>query len=205
MKRQKISAEDAVYDILQFVYNAIDDEDDQYDLNQNENEGISSLYRKCHTKYLINRTDGKKSLEGRNISFDHLYTSCYLYWNLWLQTEKLHQKISRKLITGKSLRQNSIRTAQMISSRFIYCQFFKEEKGERDNPCYLQALSWHYNDSGKNKAMLCKLYDFNKGGTNIVDQQMESQQSEIEKVADGGISTHSQHGTCQCIYVVCTK
>ena len=82
MKRQKISAEDAVYDILQFVYNAIDDEDDQYDLNQNENEGISSLYRKCHTKYLINRTDVKKSLEGRNISFDHLYTSCYLYWNL---------------------------------------------------------------------------------------------------------------------------
>lgn len=46
MKKIYISAEDAVHDILQAVFNDeetddIDDEDDLDDLNENENEGIS--------------------------------------------------------------------------------------------------------------------------------------------------------------------
>lgn len=78
------------------------------------------------THYLINRLDRKQLLECQTISFDCLYTSFTLA--TWIPTKKYVTYIGAlivnrkdlpkniKKLRGKSFRQNSVETAQMILS-----------------------------------------------------------------------------------------
>lgn len=55
---------------------------------------------------------------------------------LWLQTEKIYQKISRNW-EGNLFDRILLRQRKWSCPRFICCQFINEEKEEHDNPCHL--------------------------------------------------------------------
>ena len=88
----------------------------------------------------------------------------------WFQTEKVYQKISRKWLRGKSLRQNPIGRAQIISSSVHMSSVHQRRK---------RRTWWSFSPTGPFLALQMmmsrtklKSYDFTNGGTDIVDQRM---------------------------------
>lgn len=138
-------------------------------------------------KSMVSRLKRTNNLQGRNISYDRLYTSIPLakwlleqgvtsvgtlksnrrgipeevkqinkdqgpYSVVWEQSEKkivLHSYLSSK---GKSKDSNTFRNVLMLST--------------------MQPILGVTKDDGKSKPAIYKLYDFTKGGTDIIDQRI---------------------------------
>lgn len=131
---------------------------------------------------LVERLSSKVSLKGRNISFDRLYTSLSL--ELWLHSRNITSigtmQINRRGIPSEL---KDVKSREPLSTE-IYWQ--------KDGPLSLSVytvstsngkknvllLSTHKQllgltkDDKKNKPSMYKVYDFTKGGTDIVDQRM---------------------------------
>ncbi|XP_057293812.1 uncharacterized protein LOC130622372 [Hydractinia symbiolongicarpus] len=116
------------------------------------------------TTYLINRLDSNQKLEGKNISFDRLYTTFTLA--TWILTEK-HVTCIGTLIANRRGLPKDIKNVD--EREVLSTEFYWDDKNDLilGSPFLSTTI-----DDGKNKAMLYKLYDFTKGGTDIVDQRM---------------------------------
>lgn len=136
------------------------------------------------TMYLINRLDSNQKLEGKNISFDRLYTTFTLA--TWLLTEKHVTCIGTLIANRRGLPKDvkNVDKREVLSTEFywddkndlilgsyVVSTSTKKKKNVMILSTYRPFLGTTIDD-GKNKAMLYKLYDFTKGGTDIVDQRM---------------------------------
>ena len=128
--------------------------------------------------------DDKQKLEGRNISFDQSYTSFRLA--TWLLNKKHVTCIGTLMANWKGIPPdvNKIHHREIQSTEFYWDKehdlvlesyvVISSTKEKRN----VILLSTHKPilgttiDDDKNKAALYMLYDFTKGGTDIVDQRM---------------------------------
>ena len=134
------------------------------------------------TKYLIDRLDGKQALHGRNISFDRLYTSFTLA--TWLFKEKHVTCVGTLMTNRKGIPADlkKVDQREVLSSEFYWHEHLvlgsyvvSSSTKKKKNVLMLTTLRPILGttiDDGKNKPALYKLYDFTKGGTDIVDQRM---------------------------------
>ena len=136
-------------------------------------------------KYLIDRMDSKQKLEGRNISFDWLYTS------FKLATSPLIEKHLACIGTLMANRidippdVNKIQQREIQSTKF---KFYWDKEHDLVLGSYVVSLSTKKKKNvpllstrkpifgttmdDKIKVTLCKFYDFTKGGLDKVEQRM---------------------------------
>jgi hypothetical protein len=134
-------------------------------------------------KYMIEQLETVVSLAGRNISFDRLYTSITIA--LWLYERNITclgtMQMNRK---GVPIEMKNFKHREPLSSQ-IYWQndgplslssyVVKTASSGKKNVLMLSTLEpilGTTKDDRCNKMGLYKLYDFTKGGTDIVDQRM---------------------------------
>ena len=136
------------------------------------------------TKYLIERMDVKQKLEGRNISFDRLYTSFTLA--KWLLNEK-HVTCIGKLMTNRKgipsdvneIQHREVQSTEfywdkehdLILGSYVVNSSTKKKKNLLLFSAHKPILGTTMDDD-KDKAAPYKLHEFIKGGTDIVDQRM---------------------------------
>ena len=132
-------------------------------------------------KYLIERKQSKSPLAGRNLSFDRLYTSITL--SLWLYERNITSigtmQINRKGIPPEI---KDVKDREPLSSEIYWQQggplclsSYAVKTATKKNVLLLSTLApmlASTKDDNRNKLALYKLYDFTKGGTDIVDQRM---------------------------------
>ena len=133
-------------------------------------------------KYLIDRLQTHGSLAGRNISFDRLYISFSL--SLWLYERHITSigtmQINRK---GIPLAIKDVKDRQPLSSEIYWQQdgplilstYVVKTATVKKNVLLLSTLRPILGttmDDNRDKLAQYKLYDFTKGGTDIVDQRM---------------------------------
>jgi hypothetical protein len=133
-------------------------------------------------KYLIERLENKVQLAGRNLSFDRLYTSISL--SLWLYERKITSigtmQINRKGIPPAI---KDVKDREPLSSEIYWQQdgplslysYAVKTATTKKNVLLLSTLVpmlGTTKDDKRNKLAQYKLYDFTKGGTDIVDQRM---------------------------------
>ena len=133
-------------------------------------------------KYMVEQLRNKVSLNGRNISFDRLYTSLSIA--IWLYERNITcvgtMQINRKGIPNEI---KDFKHREPLSTE-IYWQengplslssyVVKTSTGKK-NVLMLSTLNpilGTTKDDNREKPALYKLYDFTKGGTDIVDQRM---------------------------------
>ncbi|XP_057296254.1 piggyBac transposable element-derived protein 1-like [Hydractinia symbiolongicarpus] len=133
-------------------------------------------------KYMIKQLSNVVSLAGRNISFDRLYTSIPLA--LWLYERDITcvgtMQINRK---GIPIEMKDFKQREPLSSE-VYWQkdgplslssYVVKTSNGKKNVLMLSTLEpilGTTKDDNCHKLGLYKLYDFTKGGTDIVDQRM---------------------------------
>lgn len=147
-------------------------------------------------------------LAGRNISFDLLYTSLSIA--LWLYDRHITclgtMQINRKGIPAEI---KAIKTREDLSTE-IYWQkdgplslsYVVKTASGKKNVLMLSTLKQILGttkDDKREKLALYKLYDFTKGGTDIVDQ------SKVKEMDHGGFFLHAEHRTCELIYYICLE
>ena len=147
-----------------------------------------------HVKTLVRTTGAKLPLDGRNISMDRLYTS--VSTAIWLREQKI-------TVVG-TLMMNRIGIPDEIKAvrnreNFSVTIHFEEEKKDlalmsynvktkskgKKNVLMLTTMRpclGVTKDDGKEKPALYKLYDFTKGGTDIVDQNISYYTSKAKSV-----------------------
>ena len=141
--------------------------------------------------YLVNRLLSKSALAGRNISFDCLYTSIPL--SRWLLQKKITcigtLQLNRK---GTPAELKETRDRDLLSTEIYW-----EDSGLLSLSSYVVTTSkgkknvmllatvpqilGTTKDDGKEKLDLFKVYDFTKGGTDIIDQRMSLASSKVER------------------------
>jgi hypothetical protein len=134
-------------------------------------------------KQMIERLlENKVSLAGRNISFDRLYTSISI--QLWLYEKNITSlgtmQLNRKGIPAEML---NFKHREVLSTE-VYWQsdgplsmssYVVQTASGKKNVVVLSTLNQILGttkDDNRKKLALYKLYDFTKGGTDIVDQRM---------------------------------
>ena len=136
------------------------------------------------TEHLIERLDEKQSLRGRNISFDRLCTSFSLA--SWLLNDKRVTCVGTLMANRKGIPAaiKMVDHREILSTEFYWSDVDNIVLGSYVVSCStkkkknvlmlttLRPILGTTSDDGKNKPALYKLYDFTKGGTDIVDQRM---------------------------------
>ena len=137
-----------------------------------------------YVKYLVQQLEKHHSLSGRNISTDRLYTNFELCD--WL--------FDKKITTVGTLMANRVGIPQAFKETAgkeqLSSSIFWEEGGHKSLNSYIvktskgvknvmilstmQPIQGITRDDDKKKPALFKLYDFTKGGTDIIDQKMGS-------------------------------
>ena len=135
-------------------------------------------------KTLVETTGSKLLLEGRNISMDRLYTSVAIA--KWLREKSI--TVIGTLVTNRIGIPDEVKAVRHREN-FSMTVHFEEERKDMALCSYnvktkskgkknvLMLTTMHpllriTKDDGKNKPALYKLYDFTKGGTDIVDQKI---------------------------------
>jgi len=135
-------------------------------------------------KKLVTNTSSKLPLAGRNISMDRLYTSIPIA--NWLREKSItvidtlkHNRIGipDELKDAKGREEHSVTLHYESTKKDIaICSYtVKTKSSGKKNVLMLtttRPLLGKTKDDGKNKPALYKLYDFTKGGTDIVDQKI---------------------------------
>eukprot|EP00112_Aurelia_sp_Birch-Aquarium-sp1_P019687 Seg4924.2 transcript_id=Seg4924.2/GoldUCD/mRNA.D3Y31 product="PiggyBac transposable element-derived protein 2" protein_id=Seg4924.2/GoldUCD/D3Y31 len=135
-------------------------------------------------KHLIEKLQSSQNLQGRNISMDRLYTSYSLFQ--WLLSNNI--TAVGTLMSNRHGVPDELKSAQGFAefeSQVYWEQSEKKvvlssytvktkSKGSKNVLIMstIQPLQGVTHDDGKKKPALYKLYDFTKGGTDIVDQRM---------------------------------
>ena len=141
-----------------------------------------------YVKYLVNKVEQKHSLKGRNISMDRLYNSIDL--SDWLLSHKItslgtmmHNRVGipkeLKDVTGAETFSSEIYYQKDGNLKFIRYVVKKKKSGaERKAKAVIMITTLDplrgITDDDKKKPASIKLYDFTKGGTDIIDQKMGS-------------------------------
>ena len=137
-------------------------------------------------KYLITKLQQNVDLQGRNISFDRLYTSIPLAQ--WLLSHNI-----TCVGTIKANRKGIPVEIKELANRepLTYECFWEAEENKLSLHSYvvntkssgkrnvlllstMQPILGTTKDDGKQKPAIYKLYDYTKGGTEVVDQRMAS-------------------------------
>ena len=138
-------------------------------------------------KSLVTRLQSKTPLAGRNISFDRLYTSISIV--RWLYERKITaigtMMLNRKGVPGvfKDIKQRENQSSEIyweIDGPVCISSYVVSTSKGKKNVVMLTTthpLLGTTKDDGKEKPALYKLYDFTKGGTDIIDQRMSSYSS----------------------------
>ena len=135
-----------------------------------------------YVKQLVSQLMAKTSLRGRNISFDRLYTNIPLA--RWLY--EMHITISGTLQNnriGIPAEIKEFKSTEEFSSEIYWekggylnllSYVAKTSKGKKNILLLATTLPLlgTTKDNGKKKLLQYKLYDFTKGGTDIIDQKM---------------------------------
>lgn len=134
------------------------------------------------TKHLVSTLHKHQPLDGRNISFDRLCTSFSLA--TWLLKEIHVTCIGTLMANRKGIPADlkKVDHREALSTEFYWrrrscfgflCgEYGYEEKEKCSDAFDSNSILGTTIDDDKNKAALYKLYDFTKGGTDIVDQRM---------------------------------
>ena len=148
---------------------------------------------------LIERWSQVTKLDGRNIFFDRLYTS--LSFELWLYgrninsigTLKLNRKDIPNEIKDTSLREPlSTAIYWQDNGPLVLSSYVVKSASGKKSVVLLSTVSPTFGttrDDKNCKPGLYKLYDFTKGGTDILDQSMgfHTWQTKVSKMDDGSI------------------
>ena len=135
-------------------------------------------------KYFINKLKQNVDLQGQNISFDRLYTNIPLAQ--WLLSHNI-----TCFATIKANRKGILVEVKELANRepFTYECFWEAEESKHSLHSYvvntkslgnrnvlllstMQPILGTIKDDGKQKLAIYKLYDYTKGGTEVVDQHM---------------------------------
>ena len=135
-----------------------------------------------YIKFLVEKLNGYHSLKGRNISMDRLYTNLEIAD--WLFRKSIttigtmqHNRVGipkeLKTVENKEELSSEIFWEVGGAKRFV-SYTVKTSKGKKNVIMLTTAepLLGVTMDDNKSKPALIKLYDFTKGGTDIVDQKM---------------------------------
>ena len=150
---------------------------------------LPSPYYVCGTdnyiKRLVTDLEQAVSLQGRNISMDRLYTSIPIaQWLLSMKMTCIGTIMSRRVGIPPELKTTANR--EELSSRM----YWEKTSGDIVLSSYVvgtskgmknilvlstvEPLQGVTKDDGKKKPAIFKLYDFTKGGTDVVDQMIGS-------------------------------
>ena len=136
------------------------------------------------TKYLIQNLECHTNLVGRNISYDRLYTSIPMLELLFdrritsvgtLQSNRKGIPAEIKEIKDRETNPYEIYREKDSSIFNLHSYVVKTKSSGKQNVLLLSAvpsLLATTKDDNKSKPALYKLYDFSKGGTDIIDQKM---------------------------------
>ena len=136
------------------------------------------------TKHLVSTLHQHRPLNGRNLSFDRLYSSFSLA--TWLSKE-MHVTCIGTLMANRKGIPADLKKVEHREA--LSTEFYWEKEGDLILGSYVVSTSTKKKknvlmlstlkpilgttiDDNKKKAALYKLYDFTKGGTDIVDQRM---------------------------------
>ena len=131
----------------------------------------------------MEQIEKQTKLAGRNISFDRLYTSIFL--SVWLLDRKItsigtlqHNRkgipVELKVTKGKEELSSEIYWEKSKGKITLSSYIVNTSKGTKS----VILLSTHEpilrttKDDNKKKPALFKVYDFTKGGTDVIDQRM---------------------------------
>ena len=134
-----------------------------------------------YVKYLVEGFEKDASLLGRNISTDRLYTSISLAnWLLECGITTVGTLNTNRIGIPDEIKQTKDReefsaTCHVDSSGNLYLTSYAVQKKSKDKKNVLVLSTMHplpgaTRDDGYHKPAIIKLYDFTKGGTDIVDQ-----------------------------------
>ncbi|XP_041481524.1 uncharacterized protein LOC121428771 [Lytechinus variegatus] len=140
-------------------------------------------------QYLVNKMKEYNHVQGRNITMDRFYTSLSLAD--WLFTEVNATIIGTMMINRKGIPAEVKPTAGR--DEFSYEVYWNVENQQMSLHSYMYVVRTKSTgprnvlvlttmkpilgtttDGGKHKPAIFKLYDFTKGGTDIVDQRMQT-------------------------------
>ena len=135
-------------------------------------------------KYLVMQLQKHVDIQGRNISFDRLYTSISLAkWLLsnnitcvgTLQANRKGIPMELKSTSGSQLLSYECFWENENKKLVLHSYVVKTNSTGLRNVLFLssmQPLLGTTKDDGKKKPAIYKLYDFTKGGTDVMDQRM---------------------------------
>ena len=137
-----------------------------------------------YVQYLVNDTISRLPLKGRNISIDRLYSSVSLAnWLLshgitvvgTLQSNRIGIPNKLKSPVGREILSNTIHYEEK-DKQLALCSYTVKTKSKGLKNVLLlttmRPLMGVTKDDDHKKPAIYKLYDFTKGGTDIVDQKM---------------------------------
>jgi hypothetical protein len=137
-----------------------------------------------YIKYLVERLSKYSSLQGRNISMDRLYSSFSIAD--WLLNERSitmigtlqHNRVGippeLKEVRNKEPLQSELYWEKSKGDVNLTSYTVKTSKGKKNVlvMATVRPILGVTKDDGKKKPAIIKLYDFTKGGTDIVDQKI---------------------------------
>ena len=151
---------------------------------------LSSWYRKCHT--VSDQSTWQEAIAWvsshliwsplHNVypcNMDSHQKVCYLYWCFDCKQKrftKRYQEIEREIFSTEFCWDSA---NDLVLGSYVVSSSMKKKKNMIILATYRSFLS-AATDDGKDRVMLCKLYNFTKGETNIVDQWMGFYTSKVK-------------------------